>query len=289
MVSLVLGLLVGCQTMPAAAPVVEKPPEAIRLFGQEIVPDKESITPIVLARIPLGTSFDEAQQILEANGFECRRHDWTAIFAPITPPEVQALEMTPDGKYRKLVPGTLYATLRKDNVGRWGEAYVTVFVKLYPNRAKTHVHEVQVFVGKREHPYQQFFIAHPEIQEPVGRSVEEAQRQMQTWGFKCAKTEAPGTPPYLLCQYYDETLLGGRHVRIKLFYDKDEMVRDSEIERDYEWFECERCMLPDADDSAGRFIGKSALFPVREAVLVTGRATIFLLYCMAQGPTLPHK
>jgi hypothetical protein len=276
--------LAGCQTAriqpPEAGP---PPPPLIRLFGHEVPPDKESITQEVLAHVTPGMDFEQARLTMAANGFDCRRvYDISQLWSPLSPPEVNLDTRIVYSKERMMLK-PVYCVTRKDELSRWGKEYKIALVLLYPDKERRRLDSVLVFVGSRPHPDHSFFEKHPELQEPVGQPVDEAERQMQAAGFKCSrKTNAAGSP-FLLCRYYDERAIGGRIIHINLFYDDGGVVRDSEVAVDCEWFQSERCMLPDADDPTDRFIGKSALFPLREACLLTGEGAVVGLQLLLLG------
>jgi hypothetical protein len=262
--------LAGCQVAPPVAPGVARPPETVRLFGREVLTDSESVTQEVKAHVWPGMECAQAVSLLQMSGFECRgTRDVSQLWAPLTPPEVSNEVVHSPFCREHLWDKPLHCVIRKDELSSWGKEYKTVLVLLYPDQEKQHVAEILVFVGTGPNAEYYFFVKHPDLHEPVGLSVEEAQRQLQAVGFKCSKLKDPAGHDCLSCRYYDEWAIGGKIIHVNLFYDDAGIVRDSQIVRDREWLEMERCMLPDSDDATGKFIGKSLLFAVREACLLT--------------------
>jgi hypothetical protein len=257
--------LAGCLAVP---PPVEKPPpprplHTILLF-EPVEPEREALTKVVLRHIPLGTPIDQAREILGQQGFVCRPFStWAADLIP------SGISLSPEVHQRLLAARhqrPVYCHAVRQDLQEWHLQSYDILVVLIPDETQT-IRDVEVGIGSKRHPNADFFRCRPELQEPAGLPAEEARARMEAAGFRFPGSEPEGsdkgTRPHLFCQAYDESVLGGRIIRVNLYPDESGLIRGAKVLDRGEWFDAEQCMLPHADEPASRAVCKATLFPVR--------------------------
>lgn len=285
-----LATLAGCN-LPRnyGPPATPEPAEYIRLFHEHVLAEGPAIKEAVVARVSPGVPMAQATALLEGHGFHSCGTEDLSIPSP-HPAEIHDLVSINRPKDDRPV----YRSMRCDIHGAaWGRDYETILVVLSPDPDEM-VRSIEVYESRRGHPYRKFFAGHPELQEPIDLPADEARARMQEHKFKCtevAADEAAGARRCLYCVAYDEGILGGSMVQVRLFLDEAGVVRDSDIVRQAPWFEDQRCMLPDRDDHPAWFAFKTALFPVREAtrasLVAIGYTIVFTLVGYSHG-YCPH-
>ncbi len=281
--------LAGCLGVPApfAKPPPPVPLHTILLF-EPVEAEREALRQVVLRHIPLGTPLDQAREILGQQGFICRPDSYGAtdlIPRGISlPPEVRQrllaarLRCLGEDKsslsifeiHQHLFAArnrlSVYCHTTRQNLQEWHLQSYDVLVVLIPGDGEK-VEDVEVGLGGKRHPNAEFFQRRPELQEPVGMPVAEAQARMELAGFRFTASEPDhsdkGTRPHLFCQAYDENLLGGQIVRVNLYPDESGLIRGAKVLDRGEWFDAEQCILPHGEESASRAVCKATLFPVR--------------------------
>jgi len=270
-VALVGAALVGCQGMPVLdTPGSSGPPPNVRhaiVLFEEIEADSEAVKQVVLRHVPPGTPLDRAQVLLEEQGFTCRPYThFTACFDPQALTE--GINLSQDarkhlGNQRKSPP--LYCLTTRQELEEWHLSSQRILVVLVPDEAHQ-VQDVEVGLRSQRHPNTEFFKTRPGLHEPVGLPVEEARVRMAAAGFQCTAVEKEAdnnARPHLLCEAFDEHALGGRIVRVYLYPDATGVIRETKVLDETGWFDAERCMLPNGDESPAWVVGKGELFPVR--------------------------
>jgi hypothetical protein len=246
--------------------------EAVRLFQAETPTNPDSLRQVIVAHVPPGTPVAQAEQTLEAQGFTCRRYTaWNTLFTTQTvlPPGIYLSGETLDRLRRERANQPLCCMAYRDAVGYWGKGSAQILVLLFPDAAQR-VQDVEVHTGSWEgHPYQDSFVKRPGLREPVGLPIATARALLEAAGFRCVSPaggdkDAAGRS-FLLFRACDEFLLGGFLVRVRVYPDEAGIVRETDVLRDFEWFEGEQSMLPGPDDSPGLAVWKGAVYPVRLA------------------------
>jgi hypothetical protein len=252
-----------------ATEILRKPVPLIRLLGTELPSDNGVIREALLRVIPPDSPRERAEALLRADGLE-----------GTTLGETGELGFTT--QYKKQRPGDPLPDkvfgARRPVFHEWGKNARAVVVFLIPGSGDT-VKDVKVEGGYGswfEHEdTQHFFTAHPDLAEPVGLPVAEAEARMRAAGFCCTHESGDQRggrgQEHLLCEARDDRILLGSMVRVRLFYDQTGVIRDSAFVREGRWFDAERAMLPSADDSVGEYAYRAALFPAR----VTARYSLF--------------
>jgi len=261
--------LAGCQIMPIHSATAPVPEHTIVLF-REVEPKRDEIKQAVLGRIPLGTPIEQAQAVLEAQGFVCRPYSrLSQAFNPnellstgiALPPEVNKRL----SKEHKNSP--VYCRVTLPELQDWHLMSCVVLVVLIPDEARL-VRDIEVGTASKHHPHAYFFTSKkPELREPTGLPVETARVRMEAAGFRskvvAAEARDKDSRPYVLCEVYDENPLGGLIIRVKLFTDEAGVVRETRVVEGEELFDAERCMLPHGDEGPIESACRYALFPVR--------------------------
>jgi hypothetical protein len=278
-VLLLLCGVAGCQTAPPAAeaPLAQAPP-VIRLGGRELPAEAAAVRAEVLRHVAPGLPVQTARARLEELGFRCR-YGGVLDKMPVSyhptrtlPELITGRDADRDRRFHSLV-----CKSERSEVGNWGRRYfpVTVVLPYDEDRAVTEV-EVPDFRPQVSR-YAGFFARRPDLREPVGLPVEEARALLEAHKFRCSPAVAaqgarPGLP-YLDCQAYIESLLGGEIVRVRLFYDYDDdrTVTEAEVVQTRGEFDDLQCMLPNSSDTPAEGALKALVFPARlYAALVVG-------------------
>jgi hypothetical protein len=271
LVALCFGAAVsGCQSVPlqpATTPPLP-PPHTITVFT-EVAPKRDAVKEAVLDHVPPGTSMAQAQELLKAQGFDCRLSSAAAQF--FTPRElIPNGVVLESGAYQRISKackdGVVYCQATRHELQEWHLRSYTVLVVLVPDHAQL-VHDVEVGIAAHYHMQEHYFKTHSELREPIGLPVAAAQAQLEAAGFRCKavvpKADAKEPRPHVLCEAYDENPIGGQIVRIRLFGDAAGVVREANVQDHDDAFDAERCMLPHGDASPAEVAWRSALFPVR--------------------------
>jgi len=264
-------ILSGCQTIPLGwAPTPSPPlqPPTISVF-EKTTADREAIKQAVLRHIPPGTSMEQAQAMLEQQEFTCRSYTKSNSFLGTS-------DLIPHGVYlaidvqkhlfqaRDRQP--VYCHTTRHELDEWHLKSFTVLVVLIPDNAHR-VSDVEIGLAPKRHPNVTFFQQRPDLHEPLGIPVEVARERMTAAGFRCSDvqtTKACLHPrSYLDCETFDEYLLGGNIVRVRLFLDESGLICESKVLEEGKVFDDERCMWLHGDESTAQAVGKSVVFPVR--------------------------
>jgi hypothetical protein len=241
--------------------LVRKTVCVIRLFGKELPSDEGVIRDELRRLLPPGTPRQQAVARLREHGLEQTKDPEN--YTPEPP------RKTADRTSRACCAGT------RPVVGRWGRSSVGVRAVLKLD-ARDVLTETEVHLGLPfGEAHSRFFEARPDLTEPVGQPLAEAEARMRAAGFRC--TRAAGAEPggrgreHLLCEARDDRILFGGMARVRLFYDAAGVVRDSDLAAGGRWFDAERAMLPWAEDPAEELARRALLFPVH----VTSRYAFF--------------
>jgi hypothetical protein len=276
--------LPGCQSTPVqTATPPPPPPHTIALFS-EIEPKRDAIKEAVLRRLPPGTPMVEAQQVLQAQGFTWRPYNEITQF--FTPSQLvpNGVALRPEA-YRSIQAarqdGPVYCRATLPDLAEWHPNTYVVLLVLIPDEAQS-LRDVEVGIRPEWNLQAGYFKRHSDLREPIGLTVEAARAQMEAAGFRCTavvpKPDAKDARSHLLCETFDENIIGGQIVRVRLFPDAMGVIRETDVQNRDELFDAERCMLPHGDESVGVAICRSVLFPVRAGC----RYTLFTIaVCMA--------
>jgi hypothetical protein len=231
-----------------------------------VVADREAIRLAAVRQVPPGTPLTQARVILEEQGFTCR--NWNipaAIFAPslLVPDRMDLSSDALKVLAKERDSRTLYCHAVVNDLEEWHLQSYTVLVILLPD-AKDGVRDVIVGVRASNNRYASFFRTKPDLHEPIGLPLAEARVRMEAAGFRCADV-APGNDlrPHVLCEAFDENILGGYIVRVQLYPDEAGIVRSTNVPDSERLFDAERCMLPHGDEATSEAIRRSVMFPVR--------------------------
>lgn len=284
-------ILSGCQTVPLGRTPPPQPP-LISLFEQTPA-DCDALKQVVLRHIPPGTPIEQAQALLETQEFTCQRPPKPNFFFGSRDPIPPGVSVSNEvgirlSRERKRQP--IYCQATRYEPGEWHLKSFTVLVVLIPDDAHR-LCDVEVGLGRRRHPNSIFFQHHPTLHEPLGLPVEAAQSQMAAAGFRCSPVRIPASGPdlrpYIHCEAFDEWLLGGHVVRVRLYLDESGLVRESKVlDKDY-LFDAERCMWLHGDESTPQAVGKAALYPVRlgcRYTIITVGVTLALTMAVTAMP-----
>jgi hypothetical protein len=273
--------LLGCQSVPLNAvsdrPQPVEPWHTIPLFGG-VVADREAIRQVAARQVPPGTPLAEARAILEQQGFRCR--NWsipTAIFIPtlLVPPDMDLPSDVQKLLAKERDSRSVYCRADVNDQQEWHLQSYTVLVILLPDE-KDAVHDLIVGVHANCNRYTNYFRTKPELHEPIGLPIAEAQARMASAGFRC---KANG--PHVLCEAFDEHILGGYIVRVHLCADDAGIVRSTKVPDSENLFDAERCMLPHGDESTSEAVCRGVLFPVRAGCRYSVFALGAVAICMA--------
>jgi hypothetical protein len=252
-----------------------KPEHTIALF-REVEPKPSEIKQAVLDRMPPGMSAEEAQAVLESQGFKCR--PFTRYAQAFHPEELvpAGVRLSPDAtkrlvKEQKHTP--VYCRITLPELQEWHLMSYQVLVVLIPDESKA-LSDIEVGVQSIPHMHRYFFVARkPDLHEPTGLSVDAACARMEAAGFRCktvvAKAGDKEQRPHVLCEAFDENPIGGKIIRVQLFPDEAGMIRETRVVEREELFDAERCMLPHGDESPAEAVCRGVLFPVRAGVRYT--------------------
>ena len=272
----------GCQAAPVRPPApATKPPPTIRLCGRELPAEAAALRAEVLRHVAPGLPVEEARTRMQDLGFRCLYagvlNKKPKSYLPTRSlPEVIGLcarDVRRDERFHSLV-----CTASANEVGEWGPRYFPLSVSLpYDEQGKVTRVEVAP-LQPQPSPYAGFFARRPDLREPVGLPAEQARAVMEAHHFRCKNARPEGQAvtrrPYLDCYAYDEKLLGGHVVRVRLFYDPAGTVTEAEVIQRAGEFDDLRCMVPNDGDSLVAGLVKAAVLPVRLylAIVVAGLA-----------------
>jgi hypothetical protein len=288
-----LAFLVGCQGVPVQLALPTRPKqEATIVLFEEIAPGREAVKEVVHRHLPAGTSVERAREMLEKQGFACREYtSWTWHF--------NQSELIPDGihlspterhrLYEQRAQRPVFCNAILKASGEWHLASYQVLVVLVPDEAGA-VQDMEVGINRQYHRNEEYFKERPGLHDPVGVPVEEARTRLVDAGFYCMgigkKTEKDDRP-YLLFVAFDEGLLWGQVIRVRLYPDDAGVVRKTEVATEPGKFDSEWCMLPHGDETPTWAVCKAALFPGRVAcrwTLITGLVCVGLAVTCAAHP-----
>lgn len=255
-------LLVGCQSIvPKLLPpsFVETHPLLLEIHQAA---DLEAKRLTVLRLAPPGTSMEQAQATLTAQGFQFKPGTiWGCNFelATGTDSRRQLYERVSN------IPSQSVVACKAAWIpsGAWRLFSQHVLVVLVGDD-RQQLKDVAIAEGKAFLPQVQFFRERPDLTEPVGLTGDQARVHMEKFGFRCAARTEDGQA-VLFCQAWNENPLGGEVIRVRLFLDPLGVVRECRVQEESEWFDNEACMLPRSDDSPALAGFKTAVFPVRLA------------------------
>jgi len=268
----------GCQTAPQviATPAPKSPP-LIRLCGHEVPAEANAVQEEVLRHLAPGLPVETAQAHMEELGFHCL---YGGMFKtkPVLYHPARTLPELIFGRNAKRDKHfhSLVCQLSRNEIGTWGQRHFAIILNL-PYDEQGNITEVEVaHVWSMTSRYASFFAHRSEFREPIGLPVEQAQAAMEAQKFQCAQASPEGAgrvgQPYLDCYAFDETPLGGRIVRVRLFYDETRKVTEAEVVQKPGAFDELRCMLPNSSDTLAGGVLKAVVFPARlyAAVVVGG-------------------
>jgi hypothetical protein len=264
-------ILSGCQTIPVGwAPTPPPPPQSptINLF-EKIVPDRDAIKQIVLRHIPPGTPMEQAQAILEHQEFTCHPYTMANLFfgsRNLIPPGVRLPSDVQKRLFQERDRHPIYCHAARHELEDWHLKSFAVLVVLIPDD-EHRLRDVEIGLAPRRHTNVAFFQQRPDLHEPLGLPIEAARARMTAAGFRCSDvlTGKPGQEPRscMDCEAFNEWLLGGDIVRVRLYLDEAGLVCESKVLDEVNPFDAERCMWLHGDESAAQAVGKAALYPVR--------------------------
>jgi hypothetical protein len=266
-------ILSGCETIPlgrTSSPPPPSHPPTIILF-EKTTADRDAIKDTVLRHIPPGTPIEQARSMLEHQGFT------------IQPSQ------TPPKWCRKPSGQRIYCQATRQEVEEWRVKSFTVSVILISDDTQR-LRDVEIGLGPKDHPNLTFFQKRPDLHPPLGLSIEEARTRMISAGFRCSDV-CPGKPgedsrPYIHCEAFDESLLGGHIVRVRLWLDESGRICESKVLEKGNLFDAERCMWLHGDESTAQAVGKAATYPVRLScryALITVGLTVGVACVAARG------
>jgi hypothetical protein len=233
------------------------------------VPERDAIKQIVLRHIPPGTPMEQAQALLEQQEFTCHPYRNANPFfgsSNLIPPGVSLSSDAQKRLFRERDRHPIYCRATRYELEEWHLKSFTVLVVLIPDDERR-LRDVEIGLSARQHPDVTFFQQRPDLHEPLGLPVDAAQGRMIAAGFRCSDvvTGKPGQEPrpYVDCEAFNEWLLGGQIVRVRLYLDESGRIRESKVLDEGNLFDAERCMWLHGDESATQAIGKAAAYPVR--------------------------
>jgi hypothetical protein len=161
---------------------------------------------------------------------------------------------------------SIYCLGMPPQLEEWHLKSFTVLVILIPDDMQL-LRDVEVGLASKQPRNIAFFQKRPDLHEPVGLPIETARDRMTAAGFRCSDV-CPGKPgedphSYIHCESFDESLLGGHIVRVRLYVDESGRICESKILDKAELFDAERCMWLHGDESRAQTVGKAAAYPVR--------------------------
>jgi hypothetical protein len=259
------------------------------MMFEEVDAESEAVKQAVLRHVPPGTPLDQAKAILEEQGFTCRQYDQlTGCFYPQALTDginLSSEAHTRLGKQRDHPP--LYCLATRSELEKWHLLSQRILVVLVPDEARR-VKAVEVGLRGQPHHNAAFFKSRPDLHDPEGLPVAEAEARMEAAGFRCTLVEngADHPRPYLSCEAFDEVVLGGHIVRVHLYPDDAGVIRETRVLDKGGWFDAERCMWLHGDESPAWAVGRGVLFPVREGcryTLITAALVLAFLLVGACG------
>jgi len=264
-------ILSGCQTIPlgwAPSPPPPPQPPTISLF-EKIVPDRDAIKQTVLRHIPPGTPMEQAQAMLEHQEFTCHPYTKANLFFGSSDLIPLGVYLPIDVQKRLFLERDrhpIYCRATRHELEEWHLKSFTVLVVLIPDDAHR-LCDVEIGLAPKRHPNVTFFQQRPDLHEPLGLPIEAARARMTAAGFRCSEVQAgkPGQDPrsYIHCEAFDEWLLGGHIVRVRLYLDESSLICESKVLDEDSLFDAERCMWLHGDESAAQAVGKATVYPVR--------------------------
>jgi hypothetical protein len=289
-------VLSGCKTIPLGwtpSPPPPSHPPKISLF-ENTTADRDAIKQTVLRHIPPRTPMEQAQVMLEDQGFTCHPHTKANYF-------LGSSDLIPRGVYLPSEVLTrlaqecrshhpIYCQVTRQDLEEWHLKSFTVLVVLIPDD-KQLLSDVEVGLSTKRHPNLAFFQQRPDLHEPVGLPIEAARAQMTAAGFRCSDV-CPGKPgedsrSSIQCEAFSEWLLGGDIVRIRLYIDEAGRICESKALEKGNRFDAERCMWLHGDESDAQSIVRAAAYPVRlscrYALITVGVAALVAVWPFALG------
>jgi hypothetical protein len=245
------------------------------------VADRDAIKETVLRHVPPGTPMDQAQAMLEQEEFTCRPDTKPNLFFGSDHPIPPGVYLPADVQIRlsrQRGPRPIYCRATRHELEEWHLQAFTVLVVLVPDDAQ-HLRDVEIGLGRERHPNFSFFRQRPDLHEPLGLPPEAARARMTAAGFRCSDVRAgePGQDPrpHIDCEAFDEWLLGGDIVRVRLYVDEGGLVCESKVLDKGRLFDDERCMWLHGDESTAEAVGRVAAYPVR----LGGRYALLTTVC----------
>ncbi|HEY7328357.1 MAG TPA: hypothetical protein VH592_11985 [Gemmataceae bacterium] len=259
-------ILSGCKTAPLgwtpSAPPPSHPP-TISLF-EKTAADRDAIKQTVLRHISPGTPMEQARAMLVDQGFTC--HPYTQAKSLMASSGVHLPNEVEKRLSAERDRQPIYCLAMPHQLEEWHLKSFTVLVVLIPGDTQL-LREVEIGLSSKQRRNMAFFQKRPDLHEPVGLPIETARDRMTAAGFRCSDV-CPGKKgedprPYIHCEAFDESLVGGHIVRIRLYVDESGRICESKIVDKAELFDAERCMWLHGDESRAQTVGKAAAYPVR--------------------------
>jgi len=265
----------GCQTAPVLVrnPDTKGPP-TVRLCGHEVPAERFAVQAEILRHVAPGLPVEAARTAMEELGFACLYGGFSDkkpagyLPAPSLPEllGICARNASQTERFHSLV-----CTLSLNEIGNWSCFYPLTVTLPYDEQGRiTQVQAAGLMPALSRHAA--FFASRPGLREPIGLSVEQARAVMEAYRFHCAEAcpekRCDGRGPYLNCYAYDEDALGGRIVRVHLFYDPAGRVTEAELIQKVGEFDGLLCMVPNSSDTLAGGVVKAVVFPVRLAAVL---------------------
>jgi hypothetical protein len=287
-------ILSGCKTIPlgwAPSPPPPSHPPTISLF-ENTAADRDAIKQTVLRHIPPGTPMDQAQILLEDQGFTCKVNQVfgsSSLIAPgvYLPSDVQ--KRLYQERHRK----SIYCQATRHELEDWHLKSFTVLVVLIPDDAQRLLDtEIGLTPAPKQHPNLPFFQQRPDLHAPIGLPIEAARDRMAGAGFHCSDVcqGKPGEDPrsYIQCEAFNEWLLGGGIVRVRLYLDESGHICESKILDETRLFDAERCMWLHGDESAAQAVVRAAAYPLRLTCRYVLGATVITVGVAMAVTAMPY-
>jgi hypothetical protein len=265
--------LTGCQTLPERVepprptePMPRPAQHAITVFEQ-VPADADAVKQAVLGHVPPGTPADQAQAILEAQGFVCRSAN--PVLEVFHPDALNPERVDLESAARKRIAGErnriyCHATVR--GLEEWHLVPYHVLIVLVSG-TDDRIRAIEVGVKRDKHRYAKFFEERRDLREPVGLPAPMARAQMEAAGFCCTEVNPEATArdvrPYVLCEAFEETLINGHVIRVHLYPDAAGVIRETFVPDEGRLFDAERCMLPHGDEPSDKTLRRCMVFPLR--------------------------
>jgi hypothetical protein len=233
------------------------------------VADRDAIKQTVLRHIPPGTPLEQAQALLEQQEFTCHPASKANLLLGSSDPIPPGVYLPGDVRKRLFQERNrhpIYCSTTRHELEEWHLKSFTVLVVLIPDEAQR-LRDVEIGLARKWHPNTTFFQQRPDLHEPLGLPIEAAKARMTAAGFRCSDVQTGKTgrdpPSCIHCEAFDEWLLGGSIVRVRLYLDESGRVCESKVLDEGSLFDAERCMGLHGDESTAQAVGKAVVYPVR--------------------------